>query len=519
MKSKTFLDDSGRFYIINPANTSLYTVYSSYKGYRNKEQGEIVKADEAIAMLQQIVTVDEKGTLNVIDNLKKNEENKTKKKKIKRFIGDEIENKNVLKKIQRYDPLDEDVPKFVKLRGYLFSQFEIRYNTILNDFEGLDKTDVKKGYRTLNSATIETRLFEKRFTNFSQMVPTILNSDYVAKYNPIKGYFNSLPAWDETKPDYINKLANYVQAVDQDWFNTQFKKMLVRVIACGVGIIPFNKQCFILSSGQNCGKSTFFRFLCPPTLSDFYRDGMDFQNKDGRLSLAQNLFINLDELADLSWKDINAMKSVITFESIKERKPYGKKSEKFNRIASFFGSTNEIDFLTDVTGNVRFMIFEILGIKHDDGGPEGYNANIDIDNVYAQAVWLLKNGFDFKLTKEELEKSELTNRKHLVRTAEMEAIPDFFESAEDGEMGGKFMTATSIKDYIQTRTTLKLNSRNVGRALKFLNYNKASSGSGNKKRSGYYVIERRPTQKTALEKEAEEAQQQQAEIDDFINDF
>ena len=91
----------------------------------------------------------------------------------------------------------------------------------------------------------------------------LLKSKFVPKFDPLKSYLENLPKWDESQPDYIEELANYVKSKDQYWFNLQFKKMIVRSLACSLNITAFNKQCFTLVGKQNDGKSSFLRFICP----------------------------------------------------------------------------------------------------------------------------------------------------------------------------------------------------------------------------------------------------------------
>ena len=75
--------------------------------------------------------------------------------------------------------------------------------------------------------------------------------------------------------------------------------MLVRTVACAVDDHLYNKHAFILvGSAQHTGKSTFCRFLCPGALANYRVDTIP-QDKDGMISLSENMFINLDELSSI----------------------------------------------------------------------------------------------------------------------------------------------------------------------------------------------------------------------------
>jgi predicted P-loop ATPase len=355
--------------------------------------------------------------------------------------------------------------KFIKIREYLRNKYDFRLNIVSVNIEY--KTKGAKDWKGLNENDLICELLEKGLNGVEKPFLSLLASSFVPRYDPIKEYFETLPAWEESEGDHIRKLAGFVKAKDQPWFELQFKKMLVRAIACAVGQAPFNKQCFTLVGKQNDGKTSWLRFLCPPTLSDYIKENLDIQSKDGRFALCQNLFVNLDELATFSKTDINQIKNFFTISTVKERLPYDKKPNVFNRRASFLASTNSSEFLTDETGNVRWIVFEIDGILHNNGGPNGYNAQVDINQVWAQAYALFKSGFVYQLTDAELVKSEDNNRNFQVITAEMELIQLHYVPGDENDT---FLMTTQIAEELLMVTKQSLNLRNVGKALKKLGF-------------------------------------------------
>ncbi len=363
--------------------------------------------------------------------------------------------------------------KFQQIKAHLMRKYDFRMNEISIELEFKRKEE--KSYSELNENNLIVEFLEAGYSSVESMLIALLRSDFVPRYNPFEGYFKSLPNWDEGQPDYIQKLAGFVKAKDPEWFGAQFKKMLVRSVACGLNIIPFNKHCFTLIGKQNDGKTSFLRFLCPPTLGNYIQENLDIHNKDGRIALCQNLFINLDELANFSKYDINRTKAFFTIGRVKERLPYDRKASNHLRRASFLASTNSDEFLTDETGNVRWLVFEIDGIQHDNGGENGYNRQVDIDLVYSQVYALLQSGFDFKLSPEEIAKSEKNNKSYQIITVEQELIQSFFEPAspEAGEKESgdvQFLTSTDILRKLESKTNSRMSLKNIGRALKLLGY-------------------------------------------------
>lgn len=386
---------------------------------------------------------------------------------------------------------DRNLSTFLKIKSYLLSKYEFRKNVISNDVE-YRLRDSEDRFKDLNEHDVVCEIKDYGIkSGIETDLMSILRSNlYVPKFNPIKYYFKHLPEWKESDPDYIDKLANFVIAKDQEWFNQQFKKMIVRSAACSLNFIPFNKQCFTLLGGQNAGKSTFFRFLCPTPLRNYYKDNIDITSKDGQLALCQNMFINFEEFDSLNKKELNKIKAMFTMDKIKVRPPYERRDRNFPRTCNFLASSNREEILTDETGNVRWLVFEITGIKHDKGGSKGYNQNIDIDLVWAQALALLKSGFQFNLTRQDLIKSESNNKSYLERTIEMEWIQKLYVPSSKEIIGSEFLMASEMLKTIQSESgNSRITVRNVGKALKFLGFTRSQIRKNGEKnpRYGYWI--------------------------------
>jgi predicted P-loop ATPase len=159
------------------------------------------------------------------------------------------------------------------------------------------------------------------------------------------------------------------------------------------------------------------------------------------------------------------------------------------RRTTFWGSTDKDEFLIDEQGNVRWVIIKIKSILHDEGGEKGYNKNIDIDKVWAQAYYLLKSGFQFTLTKEEIIYSEKNNQENFMKiTFEEELINKYFIASDRDDTKAKFMTTADITIFLE-EFSKKINSNNVGKALKKLKFERIDGYIRDKRSKGYYVIQ------------------------------
>lgn len=361
--------------------------------------------------------------------------------------------------------------------SYLQRNYEFQFDIVGNEVEYRPKG--AKTWQVLNENNLLHEMRGKGYKVTDTLLNSLLGSDFVPRFDPFLTYFEALPAHDPAKGSPIDQMAAFVtlkdETNDRDWFNRMYRKMLVRVAAAAVCKIPFNKQCFVLKSDQNDGKSTWIRHHCPPSLSKYRADWTrdEVSDKDGRFALAQNFLINLDELATFGKANIEQTKALMSLDSIKDRPPYGKRPIRFLRRASFFGSTNKDEFLTDESGSVRWLVFEIAGIQHDNGGGNGYGARVDIDAVWAEAWHLLKTGeIEPMLTRDEIKESEDRNKVFQVPTPEMEMVRQYLSKTNNGEAGAEFLTTTAITNYLAGHTNLRLNKNFVGAALKHLGWEK-----------------------------------------------
>lgn len=372
--------------------------------------------------------------------------------------------------LRPFDPNEKSVNnnnKFFALKKFILGNYDIRFNVVAHEYDIRPKG--QKKYRPLNFDDLVCVLLDKGFKTPESRLKSLIRSNYIPKFCPLRMYFSQLPIWTSDQPDHIDNLASYIKTDNQEFFKKHLKKMFVRMVACAIGIIPFNKHCFTLYGKQNDGKTTFLRFLCPPDLSNYIKEEIEFDSRDGRVALAQNFIINLEEVDKLNRTEAGKLKSFITSSTVKERIPYATQPTVFNRRASFVGTTNRHEFLADETGNVRWLVIKVLGIKHDNGGKNGYNHNINIDLVYAQALALLKNGFEFNLTKEDIIESEKNNKRYQLTTTEMELIHTYFRPGTK-ENHTALLTAADIIKKLRGVYPVNTNGNKIGRALTFLEF-------------------------------------------------
>ena len=361
---------------------------------------------------------------------------------------------------------------FHTTKNWLNQNYDIRLNRISNEIESKKKNS--DSWSLLNDNDLYVEANENNINISQGKLLAILRSSFIEEYNPIKEYFSSLPKWDG-ETEHIAKYASYLKLApgqNQTSFFKQFTKWMVRVVKCALIDGYFNKQAFILSDdgkGQNIGKTSWIRSLCPLQLQDYYTENLTGNDKDDKIQLAKNLIINLDELAGLYRKELTQLKASMSTSKINVRLPYGKTSTTSERISSFIGSTNETSFLFDQTGSVRWICFIIDRIDFN------YREKENIDLVWSHALALSKDqNFEFEMTSDEVRENESRNNHFYAMSIEEELILKHYEVPtgsinEDIEHLSASEVLAALKSFNPT-LNLRANSVKMGKYLTKLGF-------------------------------------------------
>ncbi len=373
-------------------------------------------------------------------------------------------------KIKNVEPKKTELTTIFHIaEHYLQENYNFRYNVISLEIE-ISPINQNK-WTSCNENSLWLEIQKKSIKIAINALIAILKSDFVPNFNPLINYFTNLPEWDK-KTDYIKQFSEYVkldQGEDKEQFEYHFKKWCVRAVKCATIDDYFNKQAFVLTddgNGQNIGKSSWCRFLCPPELLNYFAEDMS-DDKDARILLCKNFLINLDELAALTRKEINQLKAYFSKSQVNERLPYDRKNSIIQRVASFIGSTNMSTFLQDETGSVRWLCFIVKKIDWS------YKKEFDINNLWSQAYYLSKDEtYDETLTLEDIRQNEIRNEKFQIVSPEREMIHKYFEIPVNIE-NAEFLTSTDILHHITLHTSgIRLSNINIGKAMKSLGYSR-----------------------------------------------
>ena len=386
--------------------------------------------------------------------------------------------------------------KYSKQFNYIVSHYEFRFNVVTSYYEYRKIEFVGKKKKTrLNSPwqkyddrvrnLILLELMEADLDISKDKFDTFIESELVSKdYNPFSEYFANLDPWDN-KTDYIAQLAETVKTFDKEHFKNTLQRFFVGTLDCLLDEDAVNDVCLVFQSGQGIGKTRWMRSLLPKKFQSeyLYEGNIDTRNKDHTMYLSQYWFIHLDELETLKSNDISAIKSYITRQRISVRKAFGRYTTHFIRRASFLGSVNDDKFLTDITGNRRWLVFKVNSIN--------YEHDVNIDKLWAQVYHLWKNGFKHSFDIEEIKIINRINEEFRSMSLEEEMLLQFYEFDDPINGKGEYLSSLEIIQQIATsmpQLVNKLNSKQIGKAL-------AKHTKDKKRRSGiskYYAIWKGP---------------------------
>lgn len=440
-----------------------------------------------------------------------------------------------------------------EIKSFLDGHVSLRFNEITSRVEYELPTDNTDAHRFIPvNDRIVNSLWSQMSTitrvNIQDMY-RVIESDYVPVFNPFKEYLKSLPQITQTRTDngsdetesckpvalqqqnlcksvrsvgeknhpsvgeknhssvgeknhssvgekdYIRELAQTVRVKggeqEQMLWHLYLKKWLVGMVASWISDDVVNNVILVLIGEQGAYKTTWLNYLLPPPLKQYFytKTNANRMSKDDILTLAQYALVCCEELDTMRPAELNQLKAAVTMPSIDERAAYAHYHEHRKHIASFCGTGNSTQFLSDPTGNRRWLPFEVESIVSPRDHPFHY------EGIYAQALALFKSGFQYWFTKEEIQELNHHNRQFETPHLERELVSLYFRVPLESE-NGMFMTSARAIQIIGTGISQKLNPTRVGLAFNELGFQRVRYHGIR----GYLVIQRTAEEMQAYQK-------------------
>lgn len=213
--------------------------------------------------------------------------------------------------------------------------------------------------------------------------------------HPVREYLNSLQ-WDGI-PRVDKLLVDYLGADDNKYTHAVTRKSLVAAVAriYRPGI-KFDNV-LVTVGDQGLGKSYILKMLG----KDWFSDSLTtVQGKEAYESLQGAWIIELAELSATRKAEAEAIKHFISKQEDMFRVSYDKHVSVFPRQCVFFGTTNDLNFLKDRTGNRRFWPVRV-GERPTVKDLFKDLTNAEVGQVWAEAIQLYKDGETLFLNKEQ----------------------------------------------------------------------------------------------------------------------
>lgn len=305
-----------------------------------------------------------------------------------------------------------------------------------------------------------------------QTVNNILGSDFVSDYHPFRDWIGSLPPWDGTT-DHIARFFGMVHCLDipPELYRHYTHCWFLSMVASVMRPEAVNHCILTFIGRQGTYKSTFMLHILPPHLRQYFTTKSNsFQlTKDDSLMLAQNIIVSLEEIDAMTTKELNQLKAFSTMPQVNERPAYARHTVLMPRVASLTATGNNLTFLTDRTGNRRWLPFHVDSIDNP------WEADIPYDGMYAQALALINGGGRYWLDDTDIRRLNEHNASFMAPDPAREMIVTYYMHPRT-EAETKYMTATKIA--ARFAPLVIVSPTRVGAALAELGFGQVRTSKG-----------------------------------------
>lgn len=386
------------------------------------------------------------------DNLQKQKEDFRKEKELK--VADE--EAQYMKRSRNY------LRPIADMQRWLLENYEFRYNVITDVFEYRKKAEaevhdsedaikhdsedaIKHDFEIIDKYAINTIAIEVQEAGIfvrDHFVERLIKSKYAQPYHPIRSYINQVRGtWDgkDRIGDFLRRInhSDYCQRMGRIWLRAMVAQM------AGYDEKHANSVMLTLvSTTQGLHKSTFLRSLLPNGLRDYYTDDFSLNQKgNAQRKIVEFAIINDDELDKENPKKMPLMKTLMQTMKPSFIGAYKKNFNRLPRSASFTGTSNQRELLTDRSGSRRFLILELDGMINVKG--------IEHDAIYAQLLYEVEHGEPYFFSKNDEKEMQEHNLPYYIKTDLERTITSYFRTPKNAKLGEK-LTADIILKKLRT---------------------------------------------------------------------
>ncbi|TLG71390.1 virulence-associated E family protein [Culicoidibacter larvae] len=241
------------------------------------------------------------------------------------------------------------------------------------------------------------------------------------QFHPVKEYLDTL-VWDGTERA-SSIFIDYLGAADDEYTKTVSMMMLVAAVARIYRPGTKFDTMAVLVGTQGLGKSHLIAKLS----KGWYTDTITtVSGKEAYESLDGAWLIEMAELTATRKAEVEAVKHFISKQEDTYRRAFARRVTTNKRQCVFFGTTNDMEFLRDRTGNRRFLPI----VVSSEGGAKSVFDDLDdatIDQVWAEAIAAYKAGFPLYLSGDVADAAVERQQEHMEHDPRIGLIKDYLE--------------------------------------------------------------------------------------------
>lgn len=321
---------------------------------------------------------------------------------------------------------DPTLEALQQMEEYLKRHYDFRFNrmTETTEYRLCGTTDfMPLAQRDFNSICMSVR--KSGINCWDKDVNRLIYSTQTKEYHPFVLYMQKLPLWDGT--DHVADLARRVS--EDDYWMRSFHRWMLAMTAQWMNLDPTHGNSvapILISEKQGKQKSTYIKMLMPPELQSYYTDDFSLNSK-GQVTrkLAEYGLVCMDEFDKETARKMPLLKNLMQTANLSFIKSYQKSFCKLPRIASFAGTSNRKELLTDPSGSRRFICrlveskIDVTGILHQQ--------------IYAQLKAELLRGERYWFNSEEEQEIQQHNREFYKHSEEEDLIGCCFRAPQEKE--------------------------------------------------------------------------------------
>ena len=200
-------------------------------------------------------------------------------------------------------------------------------------------------------------------------------------YHPVRDYLDGI-AWDA-----VERLNGFAAAYFGNDENSPYTRAAVRKWMISAVARIYQPGCkadhmLVLQGEQGIGKSSALSILADSWFGD---DMPPVSTKDAKEWLRGKWIAEIAELSSITGRDIEHVKAFLTTQTDRFRKAYGYVVETVPRQTVFAGTTNDDEYLLDMTGGRRFWPIKVAAV-------DMVALRRDRDQLWAEAVVAYRAG-------------------------------------------------------------------------------------------------------------------------------